>query len=56
MWEETDVTFAIRKGVKNTNMRYFSKLLFSSIFWLIKTFPTGCIVNREMDPVAYVNS
>ena len=23
VWEETDVAFAIRKGVKNTNMRYF---------------------------------
>ena len=24
LWEETDVAFAIRKGVKNTNMHYFS--------------------------------
>ncbi len=24
--------------------------------WLINTFPTWCIVNDEMDPLAYVNS
>ena len=30
MWEETDVAFAIRKGVHNTNMLYFLKLLFIS--------------------------
>ena len=33
LWEETDVTFAIRKGAKNTNMCYFPKLLFSSSFF-----------------------
>ena len=27
--EETSVVFAIRKGVKNSNMRYLPKLLFS---------------------------
>ena len=24
--------------------------------WLINTFPTWCIINHEMDPLAYVNS
>ena len=55
--EETDVVFAIRKGVNNSNMRYLPKLLFSSIlFWLINTFSTWCIVNHEMDTLACVNS
>ncbi len=26
------------------------------LFWLINTFPTLCIVNHEMDPLACVNS
>ena len=36
--EETNVVFAIRKGVKNSNMRYLPKLLFSSIFLAHKHF------------------
>ena len=57
MWEETDVTFSIPKGVKNSNMRYFPNLLFSSSFvWFINTFSTLCIVNHDMGPLAYVNS
>ena len=50
------MTFAIRKGVKNTNMRYFPKLLFSSSCFVSNTFPTWWIVSHEMDPLAYVNS
>ena len=34
VWEETDVAFAVRKGVQNTNMRHLPKLLFSSIVFV----------------------
>ena len=40
----------------------FKHALFTQIaiqpnfFWLINTFPTWCIANHEMDPLACVNS
>ena len=45
-----------KKRLKNTNVCYLLKLLFSSwkFVWLINTFPTWCIVNHEMDSLVYV--
>ena len=38
IYEETDVAFAIRKGVKNTNMRYLPKLLSAQVCLAHKHF------------------
>ena len=52
------MAFAIRKGLR----KIYKHALFTQIamqlkfVWLINTFPTWCIVNHEMDPLAYVNS
>ena len=56
MWEETDVAFAIRKGVKNTNMRYLPKLLFSSSLFRPETLLQhgALLIMRLTHALAYV--
>ena len=54
---ETDGVFAIRKGVNKFKHALFTQIAIQlNLFWLINTFPTWCIVNHEMDPLACVNS
>ena len=55
--EETDVVFAIRKCITKYKHVLFTQIAIQLKFvWPINTFPTWCIVNHEMDPLAYVNS
>ena len=57
VWEETDVRVCYKKRRKKYKHALFSQIAIQlKFFWLINTFPTWCIVNHEMDLLAYVNS
>ena len=54
MGEETDVAFAIRKGVQIETCAIYPNC-YSAQVCLAHTFPIWCIVNHEMDPLAYLD-
>ena len=59
MGEETDVVGPIcyKKRRKKYKPALFTQIAIQlNLFWLINTFPSWCIVNDEMDPLACVNS